>query len=76
MLTTGGSASLIKRRIEKARQNAGNLSGTPPRIPDGGEHMTDQNAGELQFQKHQSQVQELLDRVSPQTGLLSATELT
>ena len=75
MLTTGGSASLIKR-IKEARQNAGNLSGTPPPIPDGGEHMTDQNVSELQFQQHQSQVQELLDRVSPQAGLLSATELT
>ena len=45
----------------------------------GGEHVenqTDQNALELQFQQLQRQGQELLDRESPQDGLLSATQLT
>ena len=76
--TTGGCDALIKR-IEEARTNTDNLPGTPPPIQDGGEHVenqTDQNALELQFQQLQRQVQELLDRESPQDGLLSATQLT
>ena len=73
--TTGGRAALIKR-IDEARQNTDNLSGTPPLIQDGGEHIANQNATEMQFQQLQRQVQELLDRESPQDGLLSATQLT
>jgi len=72
---TGRRAALINR-IDEARQNTGNLSGTPPPIQDGGEHMANQNALELQFQQLQRQVQELLDRESPRDGLLSATQLT
>ena len=81
LTTTGGRDALIKR-IEEARTNIDNLPGTPPPIQDGGEHVeneNDQNALELQFQhlQHlQRQVQELLDRESPQDGLLSATQLT
>lgn len=75
LATTGGRAALIKR-IEEARQNTGNLSGTPPPTQDGGEHMANQNALEPQFQQLQRQVQELLDRESTQDGLLSATQLT
>ena len=76
--TTGGCDALIKR-IEEARTNTDNLPGTPPPIQDGGEHVenqTDQNALKLQFQQLQRQVQGLLDRESPQDGLLSATQLT
>ena len=73
--TTGGRAALIKR-LDEARQNTGNLPGTPPPIQDGGEHIQNQNPMELQFQQLQRQVQELLDRESPQDGLLSATQLT
>ena len=76
--TTGGCDALIKR-IEEARTNTDNLPGTPPPIEDGGEHVenqNDQNALELQFQQLQCQDQELLDRESPQDGLLSATQLT
>ena len=73
--TTGGRAALIKR-IDEARQNTGNLPGTPPPIQDGGEHIQNQNPMELQFQQLQRQVQELLDREPPQDGLLSATQLT
>ena len=40
------------------------------------ENQNDQNALELQFQHLQRQVQELLDRESPQDGLLSAAKLT
>ena len=72
--TTGGRAALIKR-IDEARQNTGNLSGTSPPIQDGGEHITNQPAMELQFQQLQRQVQALLDRESQQDGLLSATQL-
>jgi len=72
---TGRRAALINR-IDEARQNTGNLSGTPPPIQDGGEHMANQNALELQFQQLQRQVRELLDRESPRDGLLSATQLT
>ena len=78
LTTTGGRDTLIKR-IEEARTNTDNLPGTPPPIEDGGEHVenqNDQNALELQFQQLQCQVQELLDRESPQDGLLSATQLT
>ena len=75
LATTGGRAALINR-IDEARQNTGNLSGTSPPIQDGGEHMANQNALELQFQQLQRQVQELLDREAPQDGLLSATQLT
>ena len=78
LTTTGGRDALIKR-IEEARTNIDNLPGTPPPIRDGGEHVeneNDQNALELQFQHLQRQVQELLDRESPQDGLLSATQLT
>ena len=70
LATTGGRAALIKR-IEEARTNTGNQHG--------GEHVENQNdqyALELQFQQLQRQVQELLDRESPQDGLLSATQLT
>ena len=73
--TTGGRAALIKR-IDEARQNTENLSGTPPPIQDGAEHIANQNALELQFQQLQRQVQELLDWESPQDGLLSGTQLT
>ena len=75
---TEGRDALIKR-IEEARTNTDNLPGTPPPIQDGGEHVenqTDQNALKLQFQQLQRQVQELLDRESPQDGLLSVTQLT
>lgn len=67
------------KRIEEARANTENLPGTPPTIQDGCEHVENQNyptAFELQFQQFQRQVQELLDRESPQDGLLSATQLT
>ena len=78
LTTTGGRDALIKR-IEEARTNIDNLPGTPSPIQDGGEHVeneNDQNALELQFRHLQRQVQELLDRESPQDGLLSATQLT
>ena len=67
---TGGRAALIKR-INKARQNTDNLSGTPPPIYDGSKHIANQNAMEMQFQQLQ-----LRDQESPQDGLLSATQLT
>ena len=73
--TPGGRAALIKR-IDEARRNTGNLPGTPPPIQDGGEHIPNKNPMELQLQQLQRQVQELLDRESPQDGLLSATQLT
>ena len=73
--TTGGHAALIKR-IDEARQDTANLSGTPPPIQDGGEHMATQPALEMQFQQLQRQVQELLDPESPADGLLSAPQLT
>ncbi|CAH3180060.1 unnamed protein product, partial [Porites lobata] len=78
LTTTGGRDALIKR-IAEARTNTDNLRGTPPPTQDGGEHVeneNDQNALELQFQQLQRQVQELLDRASPQDGLLSASQLT
>ena len=78
LTTPGGHDALIKR-IEEARTNTDNLPGTPPPIQDGGAHVenqTDQNALELQFQQLQRQVQELLDRESPQDGLSSATQPT
>ena len=62
-----------------ALTNTDNLPGTLSPIQDGGENVenqNDQNALELQFQQLQRQVQELLDRESPQDGLLSATQLT
>ena len=58
--TTGERAALIKR-IDEARQNTSILSGTPPPIQDGGEHMANQNALEMPFQELQRQAQELLD---------------
>ena len=75
LLTTGGRAALIKR-IDEARLNTANLSGTPPPIQDGGEHMANQPALEMQLQQLQRQVQELLDRESPADGLLSAPQLS
>ncbi|PFX32395.1 hypothetical protein AWC38_SpisGene2794 [Stylophora pistillata] len=78
LTTTGGRAALINR-IEEAQTNKENLPGTPPPVQDVGEHVENQNdqtALELQFQQLQRQFQELLDRESPQDGLLSATQLT
>ena len=78
LTTTRGPDALIKR-IEEARTNTDNVPGTPPPIQDGGEHVenqNDQNVLELQFQHLQRQVQELLDRESPQDGILSAAKLT
>ena len=70
LATTGGRAALIKR-LEEARTNTGNQHGG-----EYVENQNDPNALELQFQQLQRQVQELLDRESPQDGLLSATQLT
>ena len=61
-------AALIKR-IDEARQNTAILSGNPPPIQDGGEHMANQNALGIPFQQLQRQVQELLDWESPADGL-------
>ena len=58
-----------------ALTNTDNLPGTLSPIQDGGENVeyqNDQNALELQFQQLQRQVQELLDRESPQDGMAPA----
>ena len=66
--------AVLINRIDEAWRNTGNLSRTPPPIQDDSDHMANQNALGLQFL--QCQVQDLLDRESPQDGLLSVTQLT